>query len=180
MKEDFDMISEKMQELLNQQIQKEFYSAYLYLSMEAYLEEKNLKGFAHFFRVQIQEERDHAMMFFKYITHVQGNVKLLQIDQPMVVFNSPIDVFKAAYEHELFVTKSIYAIVDLSLEEKDHKTNSFLQWFVNEQVEEEANMDDNIKKLELIGDDGRGILMLDAELMARVYTQAINPAIGVV
>ncbi|MFA6940672.1 MAG: ferritin [Clostridiaceae bacterium] len=174
------MISEKMQEFLNQQIQKEFYSAYLYLSMEAYLEEQNLKGFAQFFRVQIQEERDHAMMFFKYISHVQGNVKLLQIDQPKTVFTSPLDVFKAAYNHELIVTKSIYSIVDLSLEEKDHKTNAFLQWFVNEQAEEEANMDDNIKKLQLIGGDSRGILMMDAELMTRIYTPSINPALGAV
>lgn len=172
------MISQEMQNLLNQQIKKEFYSAYLYLSMVAYLEEQNLKGFANFFRVQVQEERDHAMMFFKYVSHVQGIVKLEQIDQPNVIFNSPLDVFKEAYNHELFVTKSIYSIVDLSLEERDHKTNAFLQWFVNEQAEEEANMDDNIKKLQLIGDDTRGILMIDAELMTRVYVPAVNPTIG--
>lgn len=173
------MISEKMEKILNEQIQKEFYSAYLYLSMEAFLEEKNLKGFAHWFRVQAQEERDHAMMLFKYITYVQGTVKLLQIDQPEQIFQSPLDVFKAAYNHELFVTKSIYAINDLAIEEKDHKTTSFLQWFIDEQVEEESNMDENIKKLQLIGDDGRGILMMDAELLARVYAQPINPALGV-
>jgi ferritin len=174
------MISEKMQQLLNEQLQKELYSAYFYLSMEAYLEEQNLKGFAHFFRVQLQEERDHAMMFFKYISHVQGNVKLLQIDQPNIEFNSPLDVFKAAYNHELFVTKSIYSIIDLSIEERDHKSNAFLQWFVNEQAEEESNMDGNVKKLQLIGDDMKGILMMDAELMTRVYTLAVNPALGAV
>lgn len=174
------MISQEMQKLLNEQLQKEFYSAYLYLSMVAYFEEQNLKGFANFFRVQVQEERDHAMMFFKYISHVQGTVKLLQINQPDIVFNSPLEVFEAAYNHELFVTRSIYSIVDQSIEEKDHKTNSFLQWFVNEQAEEEANMDDNVKKLQLIGDDKRGILMMDAELMARVYVAPINPAIGAV
>jgi len=174
------MISEKMQQALNGQVQKEFYSAYLYLSMEAYFDEQNLKGFAHFFRVQVQEERDHAMMFFKYISYVQGKAELLQIDQPVAIFNSPLDVFKAAYDHELFITKSIYSIIDLSLEEKDHKTNAFLQWFVNEQTEEEANMDDNIKKLQLINNDGRGILMLDNELMTRVYTPLINPALGVI
>ncbi len=174
------MISEKMQQILNEQVQKEFYSAYLYLSMEAYFDEQNLKGFAHFFRVQVQEERDHAMMFFKYISYVQGNAKLLQIDQPVTTFNSPLDVFKLAYNHELFITNSIYKIIDFSLEEKDHKTNAFLQWFVNEQAEEEANMDDKIKKLQLIDNDGRGILMLDQELMARVYTPLINPALGVI
>jgi ferritin len=174
------MISEKMQQILNQQVQKEFYSAYLYLSMEAYFDEQNLKGFAHFFRVQTQEERDHAMMFFKYISHVQGNAKLLQIDQPSSKFDTPLDVFKAAYSHEVFITKSIYKIVDLSLEEKDHKTNAFLQWFINEQTEEEANMDDNIKKLQLIDNDGRGILMMDSELMARVYTPLVNPALGII
>lgn len=174
------MISQDMQHLLNEQIKKEFYSSYLYLSMVAYFEEQNLKGFANFFKVQVQEERDHAMIFFKYISHVQGKVKLQQIDQPDVNFNSPLEVFREAYNHELFVTKSIYSIVDLSLEERDHKTNSFLQWFVNEQAEEESNMDDNIKKLELIGDDIRGILMLDAELMTRTYTPAVNPAIPAV
>lgn len=174
------MISQDMQHLLNEQIKKEFYSSYLYLSMVAYFEEQNLKGFANFFKVQVQEERDHAMMFFKYISHVQGKVKLQQIDQPDINFNSPLEVFREAYKHELFVTKSIYSIVDLSLEERDHKTNSFLQWFVNEQAEEESNMDENIKKLELIGDDIRGILMLDAELMTRTYTLAVNPALPAV
>lgn len=174
------MISDKMQQLMNEQINKELFSAYLYLSMVAYFEEKNLKGFANFFKVQVQEERDHAMMFFKYISHVQGTVELLPIDQPTIKFNSPLDVFKTAYNHELFVTKSIYTIVDQAIEERDHKTNSFLQWFVNEQTEEESNMDDNVKKLELIENDSRALLMLDAELMTRVYTQPVNPAIGVI
>lgn len=171
------MISNEMEQLLNEQVNKEFYSAYLYLSIVAYFEEKNLKGFANFFKVQVQEERDHAMMFFRYISHVQGTVKLQQVNQPNLEFNSPLDVFKQVYKHELFVTKSIYSIVDLSLEERDHKTNAFLQWFVSEQSEEESNMDDNVKKLQLIGDDIRGLLMLDSELMARVYTPAVNPAI---
>jgi len=174
------MISEKMQQVLNEQVQKEFYSAYLYLSMEAYFDERNLAGFAHFFRVQVQEERDHAMMFFKYISYVQGKANLMQIDQPANIFDSPLNVFETGYEHELFVTKSIYKIVDLSLEEKDHKTNAFLQWFVSEQAEEEANFDANIKKLQLIGNDGRGILMLDNELMVRIYTPLINPVLGLI
>lgn len=163
------MISDGMQQKLNEQVQKEFYSAYLYLSMEAYLTSLNLNGFANFFRVQAQEERDHAMMFFNYINHVGGRVTLGKIDAPKSDFESLEEVFRMALQHEQFVTKSIYSIVDLALEEKDHKTNSFLQWFVTEQAEEEATADGNLKKLNLVGNDGRGILMLDAELAQRVY-----------
>lgn len=163
------MISEKMQDKINEQIQKEFYSAYFYLSMEAYLASLNLNGFANFFRVQAQEERDHAMLFFNYLNQVGARVMLRQIDAPKVDFESPEEVFKLALAHEQLVTRSIYSIVDLALEERDHKTHTFLQWFVTEQVEEEANMDNNLKKLKLVGNDGRGILMIDAELAARVY-----------
>jgi ferritin len=119
------MISERMQQKLNEQVQKEFYSAYLYLSMEAYFASKNLNGFANYFRVQAQEERDHAMMFFNYINHVGGRVKLEQIDTPKHDFSSIEEVMKLTVEHEQFVTKSIYSIVDLALEERDHKTNAF-------------------------------------------------------
>lgn len=164
------MISERIQKLLNEQIQKEFYSAYFYLSMESYLTSINLAGFAHFFRVQTQEERDHAMMFFNYISHVGGRVKLDAIQTPQFEFASPEEVFDLALKHEYFVTESIYNIVNAALEEKDHKTNAFLQWFVTEQAEEEANMENNLKKLKLIGNDGRGILMLDQELAQRVYS----------
>lgn len=164
------MISERIQKLLNEQIQKEFYSAYLYLSMEAYLTSVNLAGFAHFFRVQTQEERDHAMMFFNYVSHVSGRVQLEAIQTPQFDFSSPAEVFEMALNHEYLVTESIYNIVNAAIEEKDHKTNAFLQWFVTEQAEEEANMDNNLKKLQLIGNDGRGILMLDQELAQRVYS----------
>jgi len=170
-----NMISEKIEKLLNEQIQKEFYSAYLYLSMEAYLASLNLKGFANFFRVQAQEERDHAMMFFNYIDHVGGKIRLGQIDAPKTDFDSPAEVFKLALEHEQFVTKSIYNIVDHAIEEKDHKTNTFLQWFVTEQAEEEDTADNNVKKLQLIKNDVQGLLMFDAELALRVYTP---PAVG--
>ncbi len=166
------MISEKMEKLLNEQIQKEFYSAYLYLSMEAYLTSLNLAGFAHYFRVQTQEERDHAMVFFNYVNHVGGNVRLGVIDAPKFDFASPEEVFALALEHEKFVTASIYNIVNLALEERDHKTTAFLQWFVTEQAEEEANMDNNLRKVKLVGNDGRGILMLDQEFAQRTYTQA--------
>ncbi len=163
------MISEKMQLKLNEQIQKEFYSAYLYLSMEAYFASQNLNGFANYFHVQAQEERDHAMMFFNYINHVGARVKLGQIDAPKNDFSSIEEVMRLTLEHERFVTGSIYSIVDLALEERDHKTNAFLQWFVTEQAEEEANAENNVNKVKLVGNDGRGILMLDAELAQRVY-----------
>jgi len=172
------MVSERIQNLLNDQLQKEFYSAYLYLSIEAYFASKNLNGFANWFRVQAQEERDHAMIFFNYITKVGGRVTLKQIDAPKTEFASIEEALKLTLEHEQFVTKSIYGIVDAALEERDHKTNAFLQWFVNEQVEEEENADSNIKKFELVKGDGRGIMMLDAELAQRVYTPAVNPAMG--
>ncbi len=164
------MISEKIQAKLNEQIQKEFYSAYLYLSFEAYFSSLNLNGFAHWFRVQAQEERDHALLFFDYVNRVGGRVVLGQIDAPKPDFSSIEEVLKLSLEHEQFVTKSIYSIVDVALEERDHKTNAFLQWFITEQVEEENNSDSNIKKYLMVKDDGRGVLMLDAELAARVYS----------
>lgn len=167
------MISERLENLLNEQVQKEFYSAYLYLSIEAYFLSINLNGFAHWFQVQAQEERDHAMMFFNYINRVGGRIRLRQIDTPKVEFSSIEEALRMSLEHEQFVTKSIYNIVDAALEERDHKTNSFLHWFVNEQVEEEENADANIKKFELIKDDGRGILMMDTELAARVYVPPV-------
>lgn len=163
------MISERIQSKLNEQVQKEFYSAYLYLSIEAYFTSLNLNGFANWFRIQAQEERDHAMMIFEYINRVGGRVKLGQIDAPKTEFESIEEALKLTLEHEQFVTSSIYSIVDAAQEEKDHKTNSFLQWFVNEQVEEEENADNNVRKHELVKGDGRGILMLDAELAQRVY-----------
>lgn len=173
------MISEKMEQKLNEQMQKEFFSAYLYLSISAYFDYQNLKGFANWFHIQAQEERDHAMLIFSYIGRVGGKVRLAQIDAPQLDFASIEEALNKTFEHEQFITKSIYDIVDVAVEERDHKTNAFLQWFVNEQVEEEENADDNIKKFQLVKDDGRGILMMDNELAARVYvplTQAESNA----
>ena len=164
------MISEKLNKLLNEQVQKEFYSAYLYLGMEAYFANQNMDGFANFFRVQVQEERDHAMKFFDYINQKGGKVELLPIDAPEINFKTAEEVFEFTLKHEQFVTKSIYNIVDTALEEKDHGTNSFLQWFVTEQVEEEATADKYLRKLKLIKNDSNGLFMLDAELAQRVYT----------
>lgn len=169
------MLSEKMNKMLNEQVQKEFYSAYFYLSMKAYFLHQNLDGFANFFSVQVQEERDHALKLFHYINQAGGKIELLQIDAPQVDFASPQVVFELTYEHEQFVTKSIYALVDQAIAEKDHSTNNFLQWFVTEQMEEEATMDRVLKKLQLIKNDPQGLFMLDAELAQRVYTP---PAAG--
>jgi len=164
------MLSEKLTQKLNEQVVKEFYSAYLYLSIEAYLASLNLPGFANWFRIQAQEERDHAMLIFDYINRVGGKINLGAIDEPPSDFSSIGDALKLTYEHEMKVTASIYSILDVSLAEKDHKTTAFLQWFVNEQTEEEENADNNVKRFELVGNDGRGILMMDAEMAARVYT----------
>lgn len=164
------MISEKINKLLNEQVQKEFFSAYLYLSIEAYFHNQNLDGFANFFRVQVQEERDHAMKFFNYINQKGAKVELLQINAPETEFDSAEEIFAITLGHEQFVTKSIYNIVDNALEEKDHGTNTFLQWFVTEQVEEEATMEKYLRKLQLIKNDPNGLFMLDAELAQRVYT----------
>lgn len=166
------MISEKLQGLLNDQIRKELYSAYLYLSMEAYYTSLNLAGFANWFRVQAQEERDHALIIFNYINRVGSRVKLGQIDAPPWDFSSIEGVLDLTYEHEQVVTASIYNIVDVAKAERDHKTDLFLQWFVNEQVEEELNADNNVRKYKLTGGDSKGLMMMDAEMATRVYIVA--------
>jgi ferritin len=167
------MISEKMEGLLNDQIEKEFYSAYLYLSFEAYFASRDLNGFAHWFRVQTMEERDHAMIFFNYLNQVGARVKLRQLNAPEWDFKSIEEILTKSLGHEQFVTKSIYNIADLAIEERDHKTNSFLKWFIDEQAEEESNAEQNLNKIKLVGEtDGRGIMMLDTELAARVYAVA--------
>ncbi len=164
------MLSERINKLINEQIQKEFYSAYLYLGMEAYFSNLNLDGFANFFRIQVQEERDHAMKFFDYINQKGGTVELLQINAPDAKFESAEEIFAMTLNHEQFVTQSIYNIVNAAMDEKDHATNTFLQWFVTEQVEEESTMEKYLRKLQLIKNDPNGLFMLDAEMAQRVYT----------
>jgi len=167
------MISEKLEVLLNDQVQKELYSAYLYFSFEAYFTAKNLNGYAHWFRVQAMEERDHALIFFNYIHHVGGRVKLRQIDAPAWDFKSIEEVVSLQLDHERYVTKSIYEITDQALVEHDHKTSSFLKWFIDEQTEEENNAEQNLSKIKLIGEnDGKGVLLLDAEMATRMYVVA--------
>lgn len=164
------MLSETMQEALNTQLNKELFSAYLYLSMSAYSTYSGLKGFANWFMVQYQEEMVHAMKLYTYINDQGGQVKLRAIEQPATEFESPRDMFEKTLAHEKFITRSINELVDLAIAEKDHATNIFLQWFVTEQIEEEGNDNEIIARLKLVGEDGNGLLMLDKELAARVFT----------
>ena len=163
------MISEKLENELNNQINAELYSAYLYQAMAAYFEAKSLEGFANWMDVQAQEEMTHARKIYDYLNERGGRVLLDAIEAPKAEWETPIEAFKDAYEHEQKVTKMINDLVDLAIEEKDHATKSFLQWFVDEQVEEEASAEDIIDKLEMIGDSGHGLYMYDSKLAERVF-----------
>jgi len=158
-----------MTEALNKQINNEIYSAYLYLSMSAHSTFIRLKGFANWFMVQYQEEMVHAMKIYDYINAQGGQVELMAVAQPPTEFGSPLEMFEKTLEHEKFVTKCINDLVDLAIEEKDHASNIFLQWFVTEQIEEEANDNEIISKLKLVGKEGNGLFMIDKELAARVF-----------
>ena len=164
------MLSAKMAEALNKQVNKEMYSAYLYMSMSAYSAYIGLKGFANWFMVQYQEEMVHTMKIYDYINDQGGQVKLMAIEQPLTEFESPMDMFEKTLAHEKFITKSINELVDLAIAEKDHATNIFLQWYVTEQIEEEGNDNEIIARLKLVGEDGNGLLMVDKELAMRVFT----------
>jgi ferritin len=164
------MLSKKMQDALNEQINAELYSAYLYLSMCAYFESVNLPGFANWMRVQTQEELMHAMKIYDYVAERGGRVLLKSIAGPPTDWKSPLAVFDAAHKHEQKVTGLINDLVNLAIEEKEHAANQFLQWFVNEQVEEEKSADDIIQKLKLVADAPGGMYMLDNEMGQRVFT----------
>ena len=164
------MIKEEILKALNKQINAEFYSAYLYLSMAAYFESINLKGFANWMRVQAKEEVTHAMRIYDYIIERGGRVKLMAIDEPPFEWESPLHAFEAAYNHEVKVTEMINELVDLALKAKDHATYNMLQWFVNEQVEEEASTDEIVQKLRIVGNEGRALFMIDRELAQRTFT----------
>lgn len=161
------MLSKKMQEALNSQINAEYYSSYLYLSMAAYCEQIDLKGFGRWFRIQAQEEMVHVMKFFDYVLDRSGEVTLTAIEGPATSWASPLAVFESALAHEQYITGRIGKLVDLALAESDHGTNALLQWFVNEQVEEEASVDVIVKQLKMAGDAPVVLLMLDRELGQR-------------
>ena len=164
------MISKKMEDALNAQVNAELYSAYLYLSMESYFKAQNLNGFANWMRIQTQEEVMHATKIYDFINERGGRVLLKAIEGPQTEWDSALAVFKAAYEHEQKVTSLINNLVDLAIKEKDHATNSFLQWFVNEQVEEEASADGIVQQLKMMENAPGGMFMLDRELGQRVFT----------
>ena len=164
------MISKKMEEALNDQVNAELYSAYLYLSMESYFKSQNLNGFANWMRVQTQEEVSHAMKIYDFVNERGGRMLLKGIEGPPTKWKSPLAVFEAAYAHEQKVTGLINKLVDLAIKEKDHATNSFLQWFVNEQVEEEASADEIVQQLKMMENAPGGMFMLDRELGQRVFT----------
>ena len=164
------MMNAKVRDLLNQQINKEFYSAYLYLDFSNYFEDAGLDGFANWYKVQAQEERDHAMLFYQYLQNENQKVTLEAIAKPDKVFTCHIDVLKAGLEHEEYVTSLINDIYASAYEVKDFRTMQFLDWFVKEQGEEETNANDMITKMELFGSDPKSLYMLNQELAARVYT----------
>ena len=161
------MLSTKIQKALNDQINAEFVAAYIYLSMSAYFTSVNLNGFASWMLAQAQEEMGHAMRIYNFVNDREGKIQLKQVAAPPATWKTPLDAFQAAYAHEQKVTGMIYDIVDLSLKERDHATNSYMQWFVNEQVEEEATASDVVNKLKLVGDDANGLFLLDRDLGTR-------------
>lgn len=163
------MLNEKVKDALNEQVNAELYSAYLYLSMVAYFKKISLEGFARWMEIQAMEEMTHAMKIFEYISERGSHVILTPIAGPETMWESPLAVFEDAYRHEVKVSDLINNLVDIAMEHKDHATTNFLQWFVGEQVEEETTADTVVQKLKLVGNDGGGLFMLDQELGARVF-----------
>ena len=164
------MLNQKIQDALNEQINAELFSAYLYLSMAQHFEAEGLPGFANWFKIQFKEEQDHATIFMNYINQRGGRVILKAIDAVPTSWESPMDAFKATLEHEQKVTSLINGLYALATVENDYATRDRLAWFVTEQVEEEDNCRVLIDKLRLIGDNGMGLYMLNTELAARTYT----------
>jgi len=164
------MLSDKMLEALNEQINRELYSEYLYLSMAAWFEDQGLPGFANWMKVQTQEEHFHAMKIFDYVSEVNGRVTLKPIAGPPVDFESALAIFEASLDHEKYITASINERVKLAMDESDFATANFLQWYVAEQVEEEASVGAVVDKLRLAAGHGNALLMLDKQLATRVFT----------
>ena len=168
------MLSKKMEKAINQQINAELYSSYLYLSMATYFESNSLVGFSNWMRQQAQEELFHAMKMFDFVCERGGRVILQAIEQPPSKWTSPLNAFETVLSHEQKVTGLINNLVNLALDERDHATNIFLKWFVSEQVEEEATAGTLVDKLKLIGKDANGMFMLDTELAQRTFTLPAN------
>jgi len=168
------MIDQKMEDALNEQINWELYSSYLYLSMSAYFESVNLKGFSNWMRVQSMEELTHFKRFYDYLLNRGGRVKMKEIPAPPVEWKSPVNVFEEVLKHETEVSRRINTLIDLASELKDHATVSFLKWFVDEQVEEEASTHDIIESLKLTSDNPSGLFMIDRELNQRTFVPPVD------
>jgi len=164
------MISKTMEDALNEQINREMYSAYLYMSMSAHAAQTGLKGFANWFMVQYHEEMLHTMKLYEYLNLRGGRVILTLIPQPPATFASPLEMFQKTLEHEQYITQSINERMDLAIAEKDHATQVFLQWYVTEQVEEENNDQEILAQLKIIGADAQSLMLLDKDLAARITT----------
>lgn len=163
------MLNREVARLLNEQINKELYSAYLYLDMANYFADEGLNGFEHWFYVQTQEERDHAMLFRQYLLNNGEKVTFESIEAPNEVYETYREPLVGALKHEEYVTASINTIYEEAFQNKDFRTMQFLDWFIKEQGEEEKNADDNIKKYDLFAGDSKGLYMLDSEMKARMY-----------
>ncbi|MEO8356093.1 MAG: ferritin [Chloroflexota bacterium] len=161
------MIGKPVQDAMNEQINKELFSSYLYLSMAAYFEDKNLAGFAHWMRTQADEEREHAMKFYDFILERGGRVMLKGIDAPKTEWSSSLEIAEEVAAHEAKVTASIYELYEIAMQEKDYPAQVMLQWFISEQVEEEKNAAELVANLRLIEDRGTAVLMLDHRLAKR-------------
>ena len=162
------MLSEKLEKKFNEQINAEVFSAYLYQSMASYFEAISLEGFANWMDVQAQEELTHARKFYDFINERGGRVVLASIEAPKIDWDSPLNAFEDAYKHEQKITGMINDLVDMAGEEKDHASSSFLQWFVDEQVEEESSVDEIVQKLKIVGDSGNGLFMINNALGQRI------------
>lgn len=163
------MLNSSLEKALNEQINKELFSEYLYLSMTAHFYSIDLDGFANWFDIQAKEEHDHAMKIFNFVHEKGGKVTLDKIDKPQTEFNSVEEIMALTLEHEEKVTKSINELMDLAIKENDHSVKSFLQWFVDEQVEEEATASKLLNKVKRVGENSQGIFMIDNELAGRSY-----------
>lgn len=168
------MLNTKIQNAINSQINAEIYSSYLYLAMSAYCAENGLSGFANWMKIQAQEELSHAQFFFDYVLEHGAHIELDAIEKPEVSWNSILEVFEKTLEHEKYVTSRINDLMTLSIEEKDHATASFLKWFIDEQVEEEATADDILSKLKLAKGEGSVVFFMDQEAAKRTFVMPVK------
>jgi ferritin len=164
------MLSKKMEKAINGQLNKEMYSAYLYMAMSSFANIQGFKGISHWFMVQYHEEMVHAMKFYEYLQDQGNDIVLDAIAKPSGSFSTPLNLYEAALEHENFITRSIYELVDLAQDEHDHASKTFLDWYVTEQVEEEKNATEIIQTLKIIGDNSAALYVFDKELAIRAVT----------